>query len=261
MNCREALKEFYQASDNRPKLPAGSEAKAHLEQCPNCQNLVKLDQAFKETVRQKGAIESAPLGLSTRIQSQIEALEDLSWKKKLSWLLPGKAWGWASTATVMVAVLLLIGIWTLGSKSSVVEWFLEEQAEYVEEGFKLELVSSDPSAVDNWFVQNVGFSPNAGRFLRNGLQIVGGKKMEFAGMKSALACIDKGGVWVGLYSVPSASLDIENLETRKVGEKEIWVGTKEGFNIVVWKEKEKNLTCSLVAQLPLEELIALVSTS
>ena len=187
-------------------------------------------------------------------------MESLTWQKKLSWLVPGRPWGWAGAASLMVVLLLLIGIWTLRVQPSVTEWFLEEHAEYVSEGFDLDIVSSDPKAVDAWFKKNVGLEPEAARFLIAGFEIKGGKKMEFAGLTSALACLKKGEELVSVYAVPTAELAIENLESRRVGEKEVWVGSHQQFNIVVWKDRAKNQTWAAVAALSLEELLVLSET-
>ena len=259
MECTEALREMYEVSDNRLAPQSRPEAQIHLEECPNCQKLLRLDQLVKKTVRQKTATETVPVGLETRIRQRIQDLENLTWQKKLSWLLPGRPWGWVSTATVMIVTLLVIGIWTLSSpESGFVQWSFEEHAEYIREGFKLELVSSDPAGVDDWFKQNIGFSADARRFQKGEFQLMGGKKMKFAGMTSALACLKKGEVWVSFYAVPSLETEIKGLLEEKIGTKNLWVGSEGKFNIVAWKEEDKNLTCSLVAELPQQELLAFV---
>lgn len=261
MDCTEALIQMYEVLDNQASIKANPEAEAHVRECLNCQKLVKLDQALKYTVRERGAEEILPLGLASRIRQRIGEQENLSWKRKLGWLLPGRPWGWIGTASAMLIILLAIGVWILNTKSSVVDWFLDEHAEYVKEGVHLDIVSSNPVVVDNWFKQNVGFVANPGRFLLGGFQIIGGKKLEYGGMKSSLSCLKKGDTFVSFYSVPSSELNIENLVVRKIGNKNLWVGSQEGYNIVVWKEEQKNLTCSLVASLPQEELVNLVGST
>src|SRR3972149_2158346 len=129
MECLEVLRKMYEVLDNPGRVEPSQEAQAHLEECPNCQKLFQLDRSVKEAVRRKAATVPAPLGLSTRIRQEIEDLEGLTWQKKLSWLVPGRPWGWAGAASVMVVLLLLIGIWTLRVQPSVTEWFLEEHAE------------------------------------------------------------------------------------------------------------------------------------
>src|SRR5574341_1228406 len=192
MECTEALKIMYQAVDNPERVRPNPEAKKHVQECANCQKLLSLDQSVKAVVRRKTAGVAVPPGLATKISQEIKDLEGLSWKKKLSWLWPGRPWGWIGSAGVMVTALLVIFIWTLGFHPSVVEWFLEEHAEYVEEGFQLDIVSSDPGAVDAWFEKTIGFPADAAHLLVTGLELRGGKKLEFAGQNSALACLTKG---------------------------------------------------------------------
>ena len=261
MECTEALKVMYAAADNPDRVNPNPEVEEHVQECDNCQKLLKFDRSLVGVVRRKAAIVSAPPGLATRISQQIKDLESLSWKKKLSWLWPGRPWGWIGSAGVMLAALLVIAIWTLSFHPSVVNWFLEEHAEYLEEGLKLDIVSSDPGAVDAWFEKTVGFPARAAHLLVTGLELRGGKKLEFAGLASALACLKKGETLVSVYVVPSSNLKIENLESRKVGGKEVWIGSKDEFNIVVWKDLKKNQTWSAVAALPLEELLALAEAA
>jgi|GEM_PF-3749027 len=261
MECVEALKVMYAAEDNPGRLRPSSEAEEHVQECLNCQRLLKFDSSLIGVLRRQASIAPAPLGLANRISQQIKDLDSLSWKKKLSWLLPGRPWAWIGSAGVMVAALLLIFIWTLSFHPSVVNWFLEEHAEYLEEGLKLDILSSDPGAVDAWFEKTVGFPANTAHLLVTGLELWGGKKLEFAGQVSALACLKKGETLVSVYAVPSSDLKIENLESRNVGGKEMWVGSKDEFNIVVWKDLQKNQTWSAVAALPLDELLALAEAS
>jgi anti-sigma factor (TIGR02949 family) len=261
MECTEVLKVMYEAADNPDRLKPSPEAKEHVQECANCQKLLSLDQSVKAVVSRKAAGVAVPPGLATRISQQIKDLESLSWKKKLSWLLPGRPWGWIGSAAVMAAALLVIALWTLSFHPSVVNWFLEEHAEYVEEGSQLDIVSSDPGAVDAWFEKTIGFPANAAHLLVTGLELRGGKKLEFAGQASALACLKKGETLVSVYAVSSSNLKIEKLESRKVGGKEVWVGSKDEFNIVVWQDLEKNQTWSAVAALPLSELLALAEAA
>jgi anti-sigma factor (TIGR02949 family) len=260
INCIEALRQMYEAVDNH--LPASSipQAEAHLQDCPNCQKLLKVDRSVRERVRKTATAEFVPAGLRIRITRQIQDLESLSWKEKLFWLLPGRPWGWLGSAGVMIIVLLAIGIWTLWPvHSSFVSWCFEEHAEYIEGGFTLDITSSNPDAVDNWFEENVGVSPQIARFQRAGLTLVGGKKMEFGHSHSALGCLKKDEVWVSLYAALSLEVEIAGLTEQRLGEKRIWVGTARNSTQIVWKENRSGVTYSLVAELPLEELTQILA--
>ena len=261
MECTEALRVMYEAADNPERVRPNPEAEEHIQECDNCQKLLKFDRSLVGAVSRKAAGAAVPPGLATRISQEIKDLESLSWKKKLSWLWPGRPWGWIGSAGVMASALLVIAIWTMSFHPSVVNWFLEEHAEYVEEGFQLDIVSSDPGAVDAWFEKTIGFPAQAAHLLVTGLELRGGKKLEFAGHASALACLKKGETLVSVYAVTSSDLKIENLESRKVRGKELWVGSEDEFNIVVWKDKAKNQTWGAVAAIPLDELLALAEAA
>ena len=82
--------------------------------------------------------------------------------------------------------------------------------------------------------------------------------MEFAGQPSALGCLKKDEVWVSLYAVPSLEVEIAGLTEQRLGEKRIWVGTARNSTQIIWKENRSGATYSLVAELPLEELKAVL---
>ena len=261
IDCIEVLKQMFEAADNHLSVSSKPEAQAHLEECSNCQKLLKLDKSVRERVRKTFTAETVPPGLKTRITQRIEDLENLSWKEKLYWLLPGRPWGWLGSASVMIIVLLAIGLWTLWpAHSQFVGWCFKEHAEYVEEGFILDITSSNPDAVDDWFVKNFGISPGIERFQKSGWTLFGGKKMEFAGRASALGCMKKDEVWVSLYALPTLAVEIEGLHVQKVGDRTVWAGTSQGMAQIVWKDGQSGVTYSLVAQLPLGELEAVVSS-
>lgn len=260
MKCTEALKVMFEAEDNPQKVKPSPEAAAHLEECPNCQRLLKWDSSIKETIRQKGMEKAVPAGLTSRISAEIRHQESLSWKEKLTWLLPGKPWGWVGVATAMAVILGIIGIRTMTGPmtSRFVAWCFEEHQEYVEEGFDLDIVSSDPAAVDEWFQKTIGKNPEVSRFLSSGLTLIGGKKMEFSGMNSALGCFKQGEVLVSLYAIPSNEVTIEGLSELKQGGRGLWAGKEDDLNQIVWIDEIQSITYSLVGLVSQEQLLKIV---
>ncbi len=260
MKCTEALKLMYEFEDNPQRARPVLEATAHLEECPNCQKLLKWDSSIKRTVSQKGAEKAVPPGLAAWIAAEIRHQESLSWKEKIAWLLPGRPWGWVGVATAMAVILGIIGIRTLTQPmaSRFVAWCFEEHQEYVEEGLDLDIVSSDPAAVDDWFQKSIGKDPEVSHFLSSGLTLLGGKKMEFAGMNSALGCFKQGEVLVSLFAVPSANIKIQGLKEVKHNGLNLWAGNQGELNQVTWVDKAQVLTYSLVGQIPQEQLLEIV---
>jgi hypothetical protein len=260
MDCIGALRRIYESADNRPEIKPDKEAILHLQQCFNCQKLVKLDDKIRDTVKSGIPEGVVSPGLATRVKSSINHINSLSWREKASWLLPGKPWGWLSTATAMILILILMVFWTFRLQPSASEWFVEKHAQAVSQGYDLDFTSSDPTEIDQWFYQELGFTVNAAKFATSGLQLVGSRKVKFDGMASALACLRKGESQVSFYAVPFYNLNFDRLQQQMVDGREVWTGTHKDYNIVVWQEIDQVVTCSLVANLPLDELIALAES-
>ncbi len=257
MTCVEALEELYQVEESRSQKSPSPETLAHLEECPNCRSLIKLDSEIKREIKNQGMKVTAPGGLDARIASSIDKINNAGWKGKLIWLWPGQRWGWMTVSVIMLAVLLYIGISTLSAPPSVVDFFWQNSAAAMADGFAPDLNSSEPAEIDAWLIKSIGRDRIAGEMAVYGWTISGAKKIEFAGINSATILLRRDDIPASISVIPTLDIKIKNSQKSGPAYMGFFVGTRGDLNMLVWMDSENEITCALVSRMPVNDLIQL----
>jgi len=104
MNCEDVAKYSALYLDNEFDAPERAELVAHLGQCADCREMLKAEQAFRETLREKLAPIETPQYLRQRITAEIDMLSREAAKEERQELF----WGWARAIPLIAAAAVVV---------------------------------------------------------------------------------------------------------------------------------------------------------
>jgi anti-sigma factor (TIGR02949 family) len=131
---------------------------AHTQSCESCASFVEKELAFLDAIRGSGPLHTAPETLKAKVAAIVNGATQAT-RSRLPWLLP--------VAAALLVLLLPIAIWRFmrqpdrpenGMPSPFALMASESHLRHIRGQLPLEIESSDPQQISEWFANKVDFN-------------------------------------------------------------------------------------------------------
>jgi anti-sigma factor RsiW len=133
---------------------------AHTQSCQSCASFVEKERAFLNAIRGSGPLHTAPETLRTKVAGIVNgATRPTRERSRLRWVLP--------VAAALLILLLPVAIWRVvrqpvrpenGVPSPFALMAAESHLRHIRGQLPLEIESSNPQQISEWFTNKVGFN-------------------------------------------------------------------------------------------------------
>ena len=163
-NCDDIRDRLALYLDNELQGEDRAAFEAHTQTCQSCASFVEKELAFLNAVRGSGPLHTAPETLKAKVAGMVNeptepARERLRDRLRLRWILP--------VAAGLLVVLLPVAVWRVvrqptrpenGVPSPFALMAAESHLRHIRGQLPLEIESSDPQKISEWFANKVGFN-------------------------------------------------------------------------------------------------------
>jgi len=240
--CDEVRELLWPLDRPREVVEGEAEARAHLEDCPDCRAFFDREAALDHLLEHVGSTESAPKDLRVRVvaaldrepENGVQGSDPIPGSPGFSRFRRFVPW----VAVAAAVALAAIGTLRTGGSSqdlTYVQAYLNRDAE------PAFLATSDPAAASRFFVEEFGQDVVPVTLDRGSLERA--VVCEVGGARSAMVQYQLEGHDVAHYRVPA---------TRDAREKPLHSATEDGVCVVRWSDGE--FDHALVADIPEDEL-------
>lgn len=244
MNCPEVRRElhaFLGGELSRPKIEA---IQSHLEGCPDCRRDMAAIAALNDRAHEERA------GSRTRAGAGLAARRGPPGRQRARW-----TWLWVTAAALIVAFFVLRTPAELTGEMErrLLAAPVHELQTFIEAGRPLDVASSDPEFLRQWFQGKIDFPLPAPPASLEAAELAGARLCYFLDRKVAsFIYLDQGGI-LSLYVMDAADLPRLGEDGSPLANQE--PQELEGFTQLVWHQS--GLFYSLVSDLPRDRVIAL----
>lgn len=256
MNCKQVLKILFTENENIKKSEI-AKAKEHLLVCKTCRTYVDNTKALKKILNEKLGDRKAPDRLKQRIIDKItdEERVDLytnyiSGNKKLV----------ALTLSILLAVLFVTINYALMNNAPsdlIVDQLTTEHVEYIKGDNLVQIASSDPGEIENWFGDKTDFLMDIP--VLGGAKLLGARLCQLFDRKIGVIVYESNNELVSLFIFNYPELDLSSMNMLDIDGKKLCRGHGKGVHLVMWKNG--GLVYALTSQTREIELLRLASTA
>lgn len=256
MNCRNAL--YLLLTDKEVHGASASEitaAKEHLLSCKACRTYVENNKKIKHMIINRLAGDNpAPASLKNRILDSIR-------ESGSSVNPPGTTIRkrYIITAITVIFILTIFSVYKFtisGDPSgSIVDQLTAEHVEYIKGQDMVQISSSDPYEIEEWFRDKTDFLLNVPRL--NGAKLVGARLCQLFDRKIGVLVYESSNELVSLFVFNYPGLDLSSMDMLDIDGKKLCRGHGKGVHIVMWERG--GLVYALASQTREMELLRLAS--
>jgi len=132
---------------------------AHVQSCESCATFVEKERAFLNAIRGSGPLHVAPAELKEKVAELVSGSPPVKRSRRLKWILPA--------AAALLVLLLPVVVWRFvrqsnrpenGTPSSFALMAAESHLRHVRGQLPLEIVTTDPQRISEWFANKVNFN-------------------------------------------------------------------------------------------------------
>ena len=159
-NCDDIRERLALYLDNELQGDDRAAFEAHTQSCESCASFVEKELAFLNAIRGSGPLHTAPATLKTKVAGILNgATQATRSRLRLRWILP--------VAAALLVLLLPIAIWRVvrqpnrpenGKPSPFALMAAESHLRHMRGQLPLEIESSDPQQISEWFANKVDFN-------------------------------------------------------------------------------------------------------
>ena len=251
MVCVETIKYLYEFLDKEIDKSQYPIIKEHIDNCFECRQRYEFEKGVRSLVKAFCVNTTAPAYLHSKIIEGLGSVDaEISENKDIQAISEQKVTRAVFSSriyAIAASILLLIG----GGVFYYTNYYNynNDPLSIVDNAVKNHVVAVNDNLVFNEETSVVGnvnkyLGNNINTTLRNSspllnaeqIRIVGGIPVKFYGTSSPCVIFDKGGNKLSLQIIRNSSFPISNLERVKLGPKEFYIGSRRGFNSVIWEE-------------------------
>ncbi len=255
------------------------ELEAHLSECEHCRTAVRSQARLKALVRTRAAATSAPEHLLSKLSACLDqadreegTLQVPRRSKRLiadggstiAAAVSGGGPGWRVVPVFASVAFLLVFVW-VSSGGFAHEPLVDDAIRKHSRALPLE-VTGPAKSLQGWLRDKMDFDPNVPIFA-SGLDPLGARLSHIRDHPAAYIGYGLAGsgpdgermASLFIFSDPSFDPSIERHRSRRIGENNVIVTNRSGFNVVLWTDGE--IVYSLVSDLEERELLSLVATA
>jgi anti-sigma factor (TIGR02949 family) len=159
-NCDDIRERLALYLDNELQGDERAAFEAHTQSCQSCASFVEKERAFLNAIRGSGPLHTAPETLRTKVAGIVNgATRATRERSRLRWVLP--------VAAALLILLLPVAIWRVvrqpvrpenGVPSPFALMAAESHLRHIRGQLPLEIESSNPQQISEWFTNKVGFN-------------------------------------------------------------------------------------------------------
>ena len=158
-NCDDIRERLALYLDNELQGDERAAVEAHTQSCQSCASFVEKERAFLNAIRSSGPLHVAPPSLQTKVGAIVngpKTAASASWRQ---WILP--------VAAGLLVLLLPVVVWRVvrqptrpenGAPSAFALMAAESHLRHTRGHLPLEVESSNPQHISEWFTNKVGFN-------------------------------------------------------------------------------------------------------
>jgi len=228
----------------------------HLLVCAHCRAEVGVAEALEKHLRNAFRQEAPPHQLWSRIAADLHA-GDLSSQNVERhphvWRLSRRRAIAASALFAVAAVLAGRRLMTTGiARSELMQTPLDELRSFVDSGRPLDVETTDPGQLRQWFMPKVNFAPPTPPTTSD-LSLVGGRLCYFFRRRVAAYMYHADGHVLSLYIMSDRDIEMPSSGDATLGGRPAAVRELDGFAHILWRDG--TLCYSLVSNQPADRLI------
>jgi anti-sigma factor (TIGR02949 family) len=228
---------------------------AHLSVCANCRAEVGVAEAVEKQLRDAFRHEAPPHQLWPRIAADLHA-EDRSSQN----VERPSVWRFSRWRAIAASALFAIGVVLAGrrlmttgiDRSELMQTPLDELRSFVDSGRPLDVATTDPAKLRQWFMPKVDFPPPMPPTMSD-LSLVGGRLCYFFRRRVAAYMYHADGHVLSLYVMSDRDIEMPSSSDAMLGGRPAAVREFDGFAHILWRDG--TLCYSLVSNQPADRLI------
>ncbi|MCH9675631.1 MAG: zf-HC2 domain-containing protein [Gammaproteobacteria bacterium] len=226
---------------------------SHLEECVGCQEHYGEFDELESRISDELGAAPIPDGLWERVASMPTepAARDDGWL--LRWRLP----------IGLAASVLVVGlVWLVRGEGPVpghrlMATPLEELRTFLVSKRPLDLETTDPRALSEWFREHLGDAPTPPELASQSLRLIGGRLCYFFDRRVPVYMYESEGTVVSVYLITAQGIDLKGSDTGVVPASYKRTLERRGLSHIAWKSGDTIV--SVVAELSPKRLAGLVS--
>ena len=273
MVCVEAIKHLYEFMDKEIDKSQYPIIKEHLDHCFECRQRYEFEKGVRSLVKAYCINTTAHAYLHSKIIESLNSVDaEISENKDIQALSEQKVTRALFSPrfyAVAASILLLIagGVFYYANYYnynndfiSIVDNAVKNHVVAVNDNLVFNEKTSVVSNVNKYFGNNINNTLRNSSPLLNAeqIRIVGGVPVKLCGTSSPCVVFDKGGNKPSLQIIRNSSFPISNLERVKLGPKQFYIGSRRGFNSVIWEEEGS--TYCLTSDINKNEILRFAAT-
>ena len=273
MVCVEAIKHLYEFMDKEIDKSQYPIIKEHLDNCFECRQRYEFEKGVRSLVKAYCINTTAHAYLHSKIIESLNSVDaEISENKDIQALSEQKVTRALFSPrfyAVAASILLLIagGVFYYANYYnynndfiSIVDNAVKNHVVAVNDNLVFNEKTSVVSNVNKYFGNNINNTLRNSSPLLNAeqIRIVGGVPVKLCGTSSPCVIFDKGGNKLSLQIIRNSSFPISNLERVKLGPKQFYIGSRRGFNSVIWEEEGS--TYCLTSDINKNEILRFAAT-
>lgn len=235
------------------------EVEGHLQSCPACSQAVEAEQAFREELRSKIAVDPVPPHLAERLRSAITELEEREARLARPPAWERRAWLMATAASVLLLVLGGILGYLIAQPSigpgipPLVTEMVSDHMRFARLRDPAELQSRDTQQVAFWVEGRIGYPVRVPDYTTAGINLLGGRITRLGGRQAAYIVYEKGRSIISLFALPRYGASLSGMEQIRRDGRTFLIGEYQGHQILLWRHGN-DMTYALVSNVGWDEL-------
>ena len=273
MVCVEAIKHLYEFMDKEIDKSQYPTIKEHLDSCFECRQRYEFEKGVRSLVKAYCISTTAPVYLHSKIIEGLNSIhaeipgnkdiQAISEQKVTRTLFSPRFYAIAASLLLLIAggVFYYANYYNYNNDStSIVDNAVKNHVVAVNDNLVFNEKTSVVSNVNKYFGNNINNTLRNSSPLLNAeqIRIVGGVPVKLCGTSSPCVIFDKGGNKLSLQIIRNSSFPISNLERVKLGPKQFYIGSRRGFNSVIWEEEGS--TYCLTSDINKNEILRFAAT-
>lgn len=236
-----------------------ADMEAHLALCASCRCQVEKQFAFKEDFRACLSVSRAPETLRLRIVQELECLE-LPECGKRAYGAHLLKYGWiAAPVAAAVAVAVVLPSFTVATASSSQSPMIEQTVDWHLGNYPLEVTSSNPTEITNWFRGKVDFSVRLPHFPEGRVNLLGGRIAHIQDRRAAYVLYEVDGTKLSVLLFHGEGLKVPSESIRTLGDRDVVLLNNKGYGIALLQDH--GVTYTMTSEMAGDQLASLVAES
>jgi len=250
MDCQNAKELLIRYLDSELDEKSSAAVKSHVEGCPLCRMELDAVRQVDSLLRHHIVREKAPYELRESVLTRLEEKE-----RGLRWWNRVPVQVFASIVFFLVATGI---VFQFQKPFPVFAESVDMHMKHLKGTMSLEIISSDPKEVSDWFAAKMDFAVHIPDPSVSGAKLIGARVCHLRELKAAYLMFEKDGQKISMFIVDMEKRNVPASRFFDMGEKRFFVKNVKGYNSILCIIGSKpGMGCVVVSGLPEDKMIGL----